>query len=187
MERAGGFFTEDERRRRYEELKEHFYRNPDEITFLTVTALFAEDGGAARENRETAKAAIERIRQRIAAGEPYEEVAALLAKEEPGKWLVRERTFLENENRGEAYMGPSLLREAVKLPVGQISEIVEEEQGYSLLKTIERIDRGYIPYVEARDDVERRMIDAAYETEVRRRMGVMRLEILRDVYDQAEM
>jgi peptidyl-prolyl cis-trans isomerase C len=90
---------------------------------------------------------LERIRQKLAAGEAFGRVAQQLS-EDRSAGSGGDLGFVE---RGKLL--PALDQAAFSLKKGQTSEVVREEDGYHLLYVEEREEAGVLPFEEVREEI----------------------------------
>jgi len=141
------------------ELREHYEQNRDFFTQpgrLRVQQIFFRVPTAAEE--EAARSRAESARRELARGEPFESVRARWSDEEISPLPD---TLLPAVKLRE-YVGPTVLRSAMELEPGQLSEPVRSGSGIHLLRLVER----EAPRTPAFDDIESQV-----RSEWRRRAG----------------
>ena len=123
---------------------------------LREIVLMAGDESAKAARRDEARA----LRERALAGEDFVELAR--ANSEAGTAEAGGRLGpLRRDELSDTLVGP-----AFALPVGGISELMETPYGFHIVKVESRIEEGFRPLDEMREEVRKAVHDAKLKTEV---------------------
>ncbi|MEK4353339.1 peptidylprolyl isomerase [Paenibacillus sp. FSL R5-0475] len=77
--------------------------------------------------------------------------------------LFETQTFNETTSKTDYDVNPQLLNEAKKISVGEISNIIEENNTLTIIRCIENKDRGFQEYDKVKEQVKTQIIDEKYE------------------------
>lgn len=134
--------TEDETKRFYTENLSRFKK---EENVKASHILISADEKATPAEKKAAKEKAEAIRKRILAGEDF----AALAKAESGCPSSQQGGDLGEFGKGQ--MVPEFEKAAFGLKVGEISNVVETQYGYHIIKLTERKNAETAPFSEVKD------------------------------------
>ena len=160
--------THDEMLERYHENIDRF-RYPAKARWQELMVRFDEF-----DTKADAYRAIAEMGNRVMAGEPFEDVARRFSQgataEEGGVWDWTSKGSLVSDVLDEALF---------TLPVGRLSRILETDEGFHIIRVIERREAGVVPFVEAqvelRDEIRKERFKQAterYLKELRERIPV---------------
>ncbi|HEX8960192.1 MAG TPA: peptidylprolyl isomerase [Geobacteraceae bacterium] len=111
--------------------------------------LIGVDPKATAEEKKKAKEKAEAVRKKVLAGEDF----AALAKAESTCPSKEKGGDLGTFGQGE--MVPPFEKATAALKPGQISDVVETQFGYHIIKLVEKKDAGVVKFDEAKDNIER--------------------------------
>ena len=137
--------SEAEVKKFYEENLEKF-KKPE--TYQASHILIGTDPQTKPEEKKKAKEKAEALRKRIAAGEDF----AALAKAESSCPSKENGGDLGTFGKGE--MVPEFEKALDGLKPGQVSEVVETQFGYHIIKLVEKKDAGTVELPEVKDKIE---------------------------------
>lgn len=125
-----------------------------------------------RQAATEARTALGRMGNEVLSGTPFADVAKKHSQgptaSQGGVWDWTRKGSLVSESLDQAIFG---------LPVGQLSQIIEDAQGYHIVRVIEREDASRTPFVEAQVEI-RKKIREQREKGVREKyLGKLREEI----------
>ena len=109
-------------------------------------------------NKDEARRAIAEMGNAVLRGAPFSEVAKNQShgptRFEGGAYDWTTKGSLVSKILDEAIFG---------LPIGSMSQILEDEQGYHIIRVIERVDAGRKPFLEAQTEIRQKLRDADIE------------------------
>jgi peptidyl-prolyl cis-trans isomerase C len=136
--------TEADAKKFYDENLEKF-KVPE--SYHASHILIGVDAKATAEEKKKARAKAEAIRKRVLAGEDF----AALAKAESTCPSKEQGGDLGTFGKGE--MVPSFEKATAALKPGEISEVVETEYGYHIIKLAEKEEAKVVKFDEAKEDI----------------------------------
>lgn len=145
--------NEEMAREYYERFPEQFDR-PAAVHLRHIMRSVAKD--APEGQREKEKANTEKARQRVLDGESFEDVAREVSTDVSAiqggdiKW-VNEQTPLPDE----------IKKQVLALSAGQMTEVLESPMGFHLFQAVEVREAGRVPFEEAREGIEARLLEVA--------------------------
>lgn len=169
--------SDEEIQKYYDENKESFYRDEAKASHILISTLDENDKELSKEKKEEAKKKAEDILKRAKSGEEF----ATLAKE-------------YSEDPGSASKGGDLgyfpkgqmvkeFEDAVfALKVGEISDIVESEYGYHIIKLTDRIDEQ-TTVEDNKDDIKAKLLEEKYTSSIKKLSEEAKVEKNQDVID----
>ncbi|RQW78181.1 MAG: peptidylprolyl isomerase [Geobacter sp.] len=126
--------------------------NPDKFkmpeNYHASHILLSVDPQAKPEEKQKAREKADAVRKKILAGEDF----ATLAKAESSCPSKEQGGDLGTFGKGE--MVPEFEKATAALKPGQISEVVETQFGYHIIKLIEKKDAGLVKYDEAKEKID---------------------------------
>lgn len=140
--------------------REYYTRFPDQfdrpaaVHLRHIMRSVAKD--APEGQREKEKANTEKARQRVLAGEKFEDVAREVSTDVSAiqggdiKWVTEQAPLPEE-----------LKQKVLALSPGVMTEVLESAMGFHLFQAIEVRAAGRVPFEEAREGIEARLLDAA--------------------------
>lgn len=159
----------------YETEKDAKFKKTDSIR---VNVLFVPFG---KDFKEEALRLIDRIKQRLDDGEPFDKTTVSAVIAESGAQSVKpefgEQTFDKSSVRMDMMRWPRLLEATKKLSLNQISGVVEESDGFYLIRCIEKLDMGYEAMEEVKDRIKAALAARNYEIWTDARMKEANIEI----------
>ena len=149
-----------------EDVRLYYDQNPAESTRREAVPirqiLIRFDSNGPGQARAVAREKIEAILSELSAGADFEEMARRYS-EGPGA--------SEGGDRGILIRGggapPLIARAAFSLAAGEISDVIETQRGFHLLKVGERRPAGMVPFDEAKDRIRARLESTARDEAVR--------------------
>lgn len=159
------------------EARQYYDAHPEEFTTQATTTLREilieiprTERGVNVAAMEAARAEVEAVRARIAAGEDFAVVAGEVSD--------------SSSRANGGLVGPintaelsSLVREAIAdLQPGEVSEPIETSAGFVLLKVEDRLETGVQPFEEVRDDVASRVFNQRRRAELEKYLKKLRTQ-----------
>jgi parvulin-like peptidyl-prolyl isomerase len=106
-------------------------------------------------NKAAAKSAIAQMGNAVQSGRPLAEVAKVgshgLTAAEGGQWDWTTKDSLSTKEIDRAIFG---------LPVGQLSQIIETERGFHIVRVVERQDAGRKEFIDVQSDIRKQLKEA---------------------------
>lgn len=130
----------------YDENKDKYFKQEAGVRASHI--LISVDPKAKPEEKKAAKEKAEAIRKRILAGEDF----ATLAKSESGCPSGKQGGDLGFFSHGQ--MVDSFEKAAFALKPGELSDVVETQFGYHIIKVTDKKDAGTVPYDEVKDKIQ---------------------------------
>jgi len=175
--------SEDELKKIYEATKDKSYKNPDDIKVSYLKASGVDEKGNLKSDKKAkAKTKIEQLKVWIDKGESFENLAKTQGNDGNVKIMTGDRNFDINNRRSEGEDNSKLLDTANTLKFGQISGIVEEDDGFYILKCTERKDMGYRPFDEVKSSVKSNYVDEKFGEMVAKLIKDAKIEIIEGIY-----
>ncbi|SFL73075.1 hypothetical protein SAMN03159341_10941 [Paenibacillus sp. 1_12] len=175
----------------YEELKGKLYQGFGQLKALKIVIPYSTLPGIPNETAKLeAKAKIDQIKLRLEKGEDIQELRQSLKRDETSHWIIEELVINEDQLRRRDIHNPDelMMNEALSLPAGQISGVLEmTPNSFGLIQTVERKEGDYRPYREVKDSVRQRMIDDRYESKVKQLLEAAKVVIMEQGYQQIQM
>ena len=132
-------------------VKDHYAKNMDKYrrgaSYRLGHIQFGAPRGASPEKIREARKKCQTVLDKIKRGEDFGEMA-LLYSEDPS---AKDRGDLGYFKKGELL--PRFEQEALRLKVGQVSEIIQTEFGFHILKLLDRKGGDPVPYEEVKESV----------------------------------
>jgi len=126
------------------EVREFYDKNPDEFTGVRASHVLIKPAGFDEASKKKAKAAIDDVLKQAKAGTDFAE----LARKHSSDSSAQQGGDLGFFTKGR--MVPEFSAAAFALQPGQISDVVETQFGYHVIKVTERKD---VPFTEASDKI----------------------------------
>jgi peptidyl-prolyl cis-trans isomerase C len=148
--------TQDDAKKYYSENKQQF-ETPEQVraSHILITGATADPNTDPNEAKAKAKVKAADLLKQIKAGADF----ATLAKANSGHASSAERGGdLGFFGRGQT-VPPTLEKAAFELKVGQVSDVVETQYGYDIIKVTDRKDARTIPFEQARDEIIQRLTE----------------------------
>ncbi|HHW00551.1 MAG TPA: hypothetical protein GXX36_13460 [Clostridiaceae bacterium] len=181
-------FTEEDLMSYYEQIKDSLYRKEGEVKILKAYVTYTDENrNFSEENR---KAALEKIRQvklKMDQGENIKNISDSSPKGESLKVNFVEQVFNEKTAKHDQQSALELKTRARRLSVGEISDIIEENNTFYVIKCLEREADGYKSFEEVRENVKSKFIDEKYNEMVEGLVKAAKVEIVGSVYDRINM
>jgi peptidyl-prolyl cis-trans isomerase SurA len=134
------------------EFKEFYQKNPDRYrtneTYRPGQILFVIPKGATPEEMREIRKKCQKVLDKIRGGEDFGEMALLYSEDASSN---KERGDLGYFRKGE--LVPAFEREALRLRVGEVSDIVRTEFGFHIIKLLDRKGMDPPPYEEVKERV----------------------------------
>ncbi len=130
----------------YDENKDKYFKQEAGVRASHI--LISVDPKAKPEEKKAAKEKAEAIRKRILAGEDF----ATLAKSESGCPSGKQGGDLGFFSHGQ--MVDSFEKAAFALKPGELSDVVETQFGYHIIKVTDKKDAGTVPFDEVKDKIQ---------------------------------
>jgi peptidyl-prolyl cis-trans isomerase C len=136
----------DEEAKKFYDENPKFFDMPESVKASHI--LCATPQGATEDQKKAAKEKAEGLRKRVAGGEDF----AAVAKDNSDCPSAKQGGDLGSFPRGK--MVKPFEDAAFALKTGEISNVVETQFGYHVIKTTERIEAGKVPFEKAKEDID---------------------------------
>lgn len=131
------------------------------------------------EEKEKAEQVIRAIQTRLGNGEAFENLADPDSQPEV---LLEEQLFEPQNAKADAMLWRDLLDAAQRLQVGEVSEIMDYNGAYYLIKCTEKTAGEAVPLDEAKEFIELELSDKAYEDSLEKRIAEAQVVINDPIY-----
>ncbi len=164
-------YANDEKARAFYEKNPSLWEEPLRVHLFHILRSVARD--APESEREHERQRITAARERILAGEPFEDVARSESTENSNLrggeigWIA--------ENSGELL--PEVRDVVFTLEPGEVSPVVESPMGFHLFLVKERKDRRTRPFEEVRDDIKQRIAQEAIKLELEKEVAALQQQL----------
>jgi peptidyl-prolyl cis-trans isomerase C len=149
----------------YEKNRERYRANE---TYRPGHILFVIPKGATPEEIREIRKKCQKVLERIKGGEDFGEMALLYSEDASSK----NRGDLGNFRRGELL--PAFEREALRLKVGEVGNIVRTEFGFHIIKLLDQRGTDPFPFEEVKEKVQVDFYDSEMEKAFRRYISTLR-------------
>jgi peptidyl-prolyl cis-trans isomerase C len=143
-----------------------FFMRPEQIKASHILVRVAQD--AEESQRKTAREKIGQVQRKLQQGEDFAAVAQGFS-EGPSAPNGGDLGFF-----GRGQMVPPFEEAAFALKTGEISDIVETQYGYHIIKLVERKAAGTVPYDESQAEIVRHLKELKTRDEVNTRLEKLR-------------
>lgn len=150
--------TEEDMQLYYKTHEEEFIM-PDRVHAGHILIRVAKTDDEEKKKRARAKA--DDVLQRIRSGEDFGKLAEEFSEDPRTKDKGGDLGFFP-----KGKMMPSFDRAAFELQAGDVSDIVETQYGYHIIKVYEKKESGLEPYEEAKDNVRQKVFEVTKKTKV---------------------
>ncbi len=178
-------FTEADLMSYYEEIKDSLYRKEGEVKILKAYITYTDENRNFSEEKR--KAALEKIKQvklKMDQGEKIENISDSSPNGESLKVNFVEQVFNEKTAKYDQQSVLELKTRARRLSVGEVSDIIEENNTFYVIKCLEREADGYKSFEEVKENVKSKFIDEKYNEMVEELVKAAKVEIVESVYDR---
>lgn len=150
----------------YDKYRDELFQLPKRIHLLHLMRSVARD--APEEERLREKEVIVKARERIMAGEPFEDVA---------RELSSDTTALKGGDVGwvndKSPMIPELKDAVLELNEGEVSPVLESPHGYHIFKAAEVKPAGVQPFEEVKEDIRNRLFSEALKVRMEKHVEAL--------------
>ncbi|WP_152395022.1 peptidylprolyl isomerase [Paenibacillus guangzhouensis] len=158
----------------YEQHKAERYLTPGLVKIQRISRSFLDSNHHTDPSlQQEIKQQLEEAAAKLQFGGDFEEIAAVYNPQDTALELT---IHLGDERRNAR---SPIAQAAVKLPVDAISQIIEENGSYHLLKCIERVEPNaeYLPYEQVKEQVLQDLIQQEYESMIYERMTTADIQV----------
>ncbi|NQX67145.1 peptidyl-prolyl cis-trans isomerase [Paenibacillus alba] len=161
--------TENELKAAYEQLKEEYFRESYDIKVEKISMKKSERSDEVMRD-------LHKNLQKADSIEKLKSVDKDIA--------VETQTLNETTAKTDYDVNPQLLTEAQKLKVGEISDIIDENNRLTIIKTIENKERGIQSYDKVKEQVQSRILDEKYEDLVQHIIKDAKVKVVDQVFNR---
>lgn len=147
------YVDDEEIRRDYRANIEKFPAGDEEVRVLLI---FMPKTGNPRKDAEV-RAQVEEVLKKAHAGEDFEALARAHSQTD----TAEEGGDIGFVKRGQTL--PAFENAAFGLPIGAVSDLLETEQGFGIIKVAERRGGGYKPFSEVKEEIHKRLAEEKYQ------------------------
>ena len=170
---------EDDLRKYYQTHKEK-YKNQDSIKVVKISAYYYNPESLEQlMSKDKARRHIEKVYNTIIESKDF--IAAI-------NGIKNSKISIENQqfNQSTAFVDnrlyETLRKRANSLSAGELSQIIEDEYGFHILKCIKRINSGYLSFNEIRESIQSKIIDEKYQELIEKRINEANIKINHSLY-----
>ena len=184
--------TEEDLMSYYEETKDSLYKKEGEVKILKAYITYTDENrNFSEENRKAALEKIKQVKLKMDQGEKIEDITDSSPEGETSGESLKvnfvEQVFNERTAKHDQQSVLELKTRARRLSVGEISDIIEENNTFYVIKCLEREADGYKSFEEVRENVKTKFIDEKYNELVDGLVKAAEVKIIESVYDQISM
>ncbi|RMF73869.1 MAG: hypothetical protein D6738_07820 [Acidobacteria bacterium] len=164
-------YANDDKAREFYEKNPTLWDEPLRVHLFHILRSVARD--APESERERERRRIEQARERILAGEPFEDVARSESTENSNLrggeigWIAENTRELLPEVRDVVF----------RLEPGKVSDVVESPMGFHLFLVKERRERRHRPFEEVKDDIKERIAAEAIKIELEKEIAALQQQM----------
>lgn len=148
--------SDEEIKKYYEEKKSEFYKDEVKASHILISTLDENNKELSAEKKKDAKKKAEDVLKKVKSGEEF---AALAKEYSDDKGSGSEGGDLGFFGKG--VMVPEFEEAAFSLKVGEISEIVESQFGYHIIKVTDKVDEQ-LPLEEVKETIQKTLLAQKY-------------------------
>lgn len=152
------FFDEEALKTYYDSHKDQ-YKLADRVKAIRLTVNFTKEGTDTFPSAEKARQLVEDARQQALGGRDFKEIA----EEFDNSKTTVEVEFSQSTSRRDEFQYKKLLEVISAMKPGDISDIIEQESSYTLLKCLSREPEGYKAFEEVKGQIETDIANTRYE------------------------
>ena len=161
------------------EFREFYQKNMDRYrtneTYRPGQILFIIPKGATPEEIREIKKKCQKVLEKIKGGEDFGEMALLYSEDTSNK----DRGDLGYFKKGELL--PAFQREALRLKVGEVSEIVRTEFGFHIIKLLDRKGMDPLPFEEVQEKVKADYFESEMEKALKQYLSTLKEKSVIDI------
>jgi hypothetical protein len=181
---------QDEMVFREEEVEAYYREHADQfqlggaVTIKKITVSYSDqaEGNDQAEGKAEAEQVIKEIAARVGDGESWEEVAHAYRGDSSPKVELEEQRFEPHNARTDAMVWRDLFYAAQQLEVGQISDIIDYNGAFHVIRCIERTPGATIPLAEAEAFIKLELAEQKYAALVEQRIADAQVAVNDRVY-----
>jgi len=161
------------------ELRDFYLKNSDsyktEESYRPAHILFKVPKEATPEEVREIRAKCQKVQAKLKAGEDFGEVAVLYSEDASSK----EKGDLGFFKKGELL--PAFEKEALRLKVGEISGIIRTDQGFHIIKLLERKGGHPLPFEEIKDKVRQDYLEREFEKGLKQYLNTLKAKAIIEI------
>ncbi len=148
--------SDEEMKKYYEEHKDEFYRDELKASHILISTIDDEGNPLSDKDKEKAKKEAEEVLKKIEEGTDFAELAKEYSDDTASAVQGGELDYF---TKGD--MVPEFEEAAYALKEGEVSEIVESQFGYHIIKLYEKIDEQ-TPYEDVKEKIKATLLEGKY-------------------------
>ncbi|NOU62703.1 hypothetical protein GC096_01415 [Paenibacillus sp. LMG 31461] len=160
--------TENELKDAYEQLKEKYFRESYDIKVEKISM----------KKSEHADEIMRELQRSLGQADSFEKL-----KSNDKDIVFGTQTFNETTAKTDYDVNPQLLIEAQQLSVGDISDIIEENNTLTIIKCMESKERGFQEYDQVKEQVNDRILEEKYEDLVQHTIKNAKVKVVDKVFN----
>jgi len=167
----------------YQTIKDIYFLKPVYIKLDSITVYFSNNSGSVNmEKKNKAKDIMKKVLTCIENGYEYE-YAFEKYQNIDGLSIYRDIIlFDEDSSRTEHFEYDDIKTQAETLNTGEISEIIEFKNSYCILKCLDKKNKEYRTYYEAKEKIRSKYIDQKYEEKIKQMVSNANVLIVHNIY-----
>ncbi len=167
--------TDEEMKKFYDENKETYYRDEVKASHILISTVDEKGAPLSDKDKEAAKKKAEDILKKAKSGEEFSELAKENSQDPGSAAQGGDLGFF-----GKGKMVPEFEKAAFALKPGEISEIVESEFGYHIIKSFERVEEQ-TPFEDVKDEIKSTILSNKYVEAIEKITKAAKVEKFDDV------
>lgn len=172
--------SDDEMKKYYEEHKKEYYKDEVKASHILISTVDKNNKPVPEAKKKEAKKKAEEALKKAKAGEEFAE----LAKKYSDDGSASQGGDLGFFGKGK--MVPEFEKAAYSLKVGQISDIVESQYGYHIIKLTDKVNEQ-VPYEKVKDSIKTTLLSTKLEQQIKKLSSEAKVEKNEDVIKKIKL
>lgn len=162
----------------YDENREELFKSPDEMRAIKVYVPYLS---ADNITKEAAQKLMEEVKKNLEAGMDIESATM------DERLIVEEQLLDPRGAHSYGLLNPILTSEALKLNIGEVTEVINEGGNFNIVQCIEKSNSGYLEFNEgAKDSINKSMAKKEFKTIIENRIKEAVVIKNKKVYDRID-
>ncbi|MDQ0877376.1 hypothetical protein QFZ77_006035 [Paenibacillus sp. V4I3] len=156
--------NEEEIKNAYDENKETMYKKIDSIKYEKIVIPFLDEkGNPSPDKKKIAASMAAKIKEDTNKGLKFEDIVSAYKKQDKSDIEYKELEFNESTYKSDSRIYKQLTIKLDELKNGQISDVIEENASFNIVKVLEKSIPSYKTLDEVREQVKKKLADNKYD------------------------